>query len=54
MTRLTFDPTQLFTIDAVQAGLIVAFAVAGTYALGCISLLLILKGDKNVQIYHSC
>ena len=46
MNRLTFDPTQLFTIDAVQAGLIVAFAVAGTYALGCIALLLIMKGDK--------
>lgn len=46
MTRLTFDPSALLTIDMVQAGLIVAFAVVGTYALGCIALLLILKGDK--------
>lgn len=46
MNRLMFDPSALFAIDFVQGLMIVAFAVAGTYALGSIALLLILKGDK--------
>jgi hypothetical protein len=43
MNRLTFDPTLLLSVDAVQAVLIVGFAVVGTYALGCIALLLIIR-----------
>jgi hypothetical protein len=43
MNRLTFDPTLFLSMDAVQAALIVVFAVVGTYALGCISLLLAIR-----------
>lgn len=44
--RLTFDPALLFPLDFVQGLLIVGFAVAGTYALGCIALMLILRKDR--------
>ena len=46
MKPLMFDLTPLFHIDFIQAALIVTFAVAGTYALGSIAVMLILKGDR--------
>ena len=43
---LMFDLTPLFHIDFVQAALIITAAVVGTFALGTIALMLILKGDR--------
>jgi hypothetical protein len=46
MNHVMFDLTPLFHIDFVQAALIVTFAVVGTYALGAVTLLAIMRSDR--------
>ena len=47
MNRLTFDPSAVInSIDGLQTFLIGAFAVFGVWALGCVAILLIIRGAK--------
>ena len=47
MNRLTFDPAQIInSIDGLQTILIGCFAVLGVWAVGCIAILLIIRGAK--------
>jgi hypothetical protein len=47
MNRLTFDPAQAINaIDGLQTILIGFFAVFGVWTVGCIAVLLLIRGAK--------
>ena len=47
MNRLTFDPLAVInSIDGLQTILIACFGALGVWALGCVAILLIIRGAK--------